>query len=416
MHLAIDLGATSGRMLVGTTRDFQEVFRFSYEIQKKQDRLYWPLDEILDTLVKGIRLAKSQFPISSVGVDSWAVDYVDLAIPGEMRCYRDPANASASEKLHERLGIDHLFLANGLQYLPFTTVYQLYRSWSESKGRRQEPLLLPDYINYFFTGVKFAEITNASTTGLVDPVTRTWNQELIEQLPFRLTLPGLIEPGTAVGYGRGEFSDLRFIAVASHDTASAFVGAELAADEVLISSGTWSLLGVELSAPNTSEQARVSGFSNELGHNQTTRFLKNLNGMWVLEQLRQKWGLSQSEVHELIEQAAEVPAQSVVDLNIPSLMSPGDLEALLEGLYGDSVTRVVLVRRVLDSLAHSYLEVISQLEQVLQLEYSTIKVVGGGSNNKTLLGILRAKTSKKITVGSTEATGLGNLMLQQQYS
>lgn len=412
MHLAIDLGASSGRFIIGNTSDSFEFLRFSYDFYEAEGRLYWPLEQLVSTIREGILKAKKQYPISTVGIDSWAVDYVDLLAPSTMRCYRDPENQQYSEKLNEVLGFDYIFSRNGLQYLPFTSIYQLYGRWLDSKVASIRPLLLPDYLNYLFTGEQFAEITNASTTGLVNPETRNWDEELISKLPFRLELPEIIEPGKVIGSGVGELEDLLFIAVASHDTASAFVGADLKQNEVLISMGTWSLIGAEIDKPNLSSVAREKGFTNELGYPKNVRFLKNSNGMWVAEQLRKVWKLSSVELHEMIRNTKTIAQQQAVEINHPELLGVMNPELVLARLYGEKVDRLTTLRRVIDSLAAGHISIVQQLEETLGASFDTLKLVGGGSNNEVLIDVLTELTDKNILVGSDESTALGNLKVQ----
>ncbi len=412
MHLAIDLGASSGRLIIGTEEDNTEFLRFNYDFYESENELYWPLDQIIETIRDGIVTAKQSYPISTVGIDSWAVDYVDLLAPSGMKCYRDPKNSQYSQKLDELLGFDYIFSRNGLQSLPFTSLYQFYGSWLDSKATAIRPLLFPDYLNFLFTGKQFAEITNASTTGLLNPATRSWDEELISKLPFNLELPELIEPGTVIGPGLGDLSDVQFIAVASHDTASAFVGADLKPSEALISMGTWSLIGAQIESPNLSTVARDNGFTNELGHPNNVRFLKNSNGMWVAEQLRKAWGISSSELHEMIRDTRSIAQQPAIDINHPELLGVGNPELVLNRLYADQTDRLTTLRRVIDSLAAGYISIVGQLEKTLETDFDTLKLVGGGTNNTVLIEALTELTDKDIVLGSAESTALGNIKVQ----
>lgn len=413
MHLAVDLGASSGRLILGNTEQNSEISRFTYDFYESDGHLFWPLEEIVQKVRNEILRAKKSHQISTVGIDSWAVDFVDLNSPSGMRCYRDPKNHEYSEELNSLLGFEYIFSRNGLQSLPFTSIYQMYGKALIQKTQSIKPLLFPDYLNYLFTGRQFAEISNASTTGLVNPNTRNWDTELIAKLPFKLELPELIEPGTMTGPGVGELSDLMFVSVASHDTASAFVGADLSANEALISIGTWSLIGAQIDRPNTSQSALSKGFTNELGHPKNVRFLKNSNGMWVVEQLRKAWGVSFEEIHQMISSTKTVPSQDVVDINHPKLLAVGNPEDVLNVLYGDSADRVITLRRVMDSLAANYLTTVDQLEKTLNQKFDTLKLVGGGVNNTALVDILSNMTDKNISIGNAETTALGNLKLQQ---
>lgn len=413
MHLAVDLGASSGRLILGNPEQSFEFSRFTYDFYESDGHLFWPLQEIVQKVRTEILKAKQNHSISTVGIDSWAVDFVDLNSTVGMRCYRDPKNHEYSEKLNSLLGFDYIFSRNGLQSLPFTSVYQMYGNSLIQKTESIKPLLFPDYLNYLFTGRQFAEISNASTTGLVNPNTRNWDTELIAKLPFQLDLPELIEPGTIIGPGIGELSEVMFVSVASHDTASAFVGAELSANEALISIGTWSLIGAQIETPNLSKSALDNGFTNELGYPNNVRFLKNSNGMWVVEQLKKAWDVSSEEMHQMIASTKFVPAQPIVDINHPDLLGVGNPEDVLNNLYGDKADRVIILRRVMDSLAASYISIVDQLEITLNQKFDTLKLVGGGSNNSALVEILSDITDKKITVGNSETTALGNLRIQQ---
>lgn len=453
---AVDLGATSGRVILGLVPDvshlaeeasieLSECARFpNGPVTGPDGRLHWDLPRLWEGVVAGLaeagrRAAARGLELSGIGVDTWAVDYGlfgqhDEHLLAPARCYRDPRYPAVAEEVREELGAQWLFQANGLQHLPFNTAYQLVaEAAAPAVGQADGLLLIPDVINLWLTGRRVAEVTNASTTGLLDPQTRRWSPSVLEALaalrpgltPLLGNLPPLVEPGHVLGplgpwvQGRTGLGPVPVIAVASHDTASAVVGAPLRAGSAYISSGTWSLVGVELDAPILSAAAREAGFTNELGADGTVRFLKNVAGLWVFDECRRQWereGTPQPLAELLAQTAAQPPSARVIDLNGPQFLPPGDMPARVreaaraEGLAADHPAQAA--RLVLDSLAHAYAAAIRQAGALTGSPIREVVVVGGGSQNRLLNHLTAAATGLPVVAGPVEAAALGNVLIQ----
>jgi rhamnulokinase len=435
---AIDLGATSGRVIVGGLVDgrlgLQHVARFPNAPVRLPDGLHWDVLALYSAAMRGLGQASRDDPeLIGAAIDSWAVDYGLLRgsrLLGNPYHYRDARNEGGVAAVHAVVGPEELYRRNGLQHLPFNTVFQLAASARAGELEQADRLLLvPDLLGFWATGRQVAERTNASTTGLLPVGGTDWDWELLPRLSLRRhLLPEVVEPGTDLGPVdpgmRAEFGidrRMRFSTVGSHDTASAVVGVPMTDDgAVYISCGTWSLVGAELHAPVTSEEARLAGFTNEGGVDGRTRFLKNVMGLWLLSESVRAWEKvgEQQELGALLKQAAEAPADvPTFDANHPSLLAPGDMPARIERLLVEQGSRVPasipeFVRGVLQSLANAYAEAVRDIERLTGRSATTVHLVGGGAQNALLCQLTADAVGVPVVAGPVEATAIGNLLVQ----
>ncbi|MDO9396346.1 MAG: rhamnulokinase family protein [Herbiconiux sp.] len=436
---AVDLGATSGRVMLGYVGHDEvrlvPVARFPNQPVRTVDGLHWNILELYRSVLAGLGSAVREEPdIRSIGIDSWAVDYALIAgdrMLGTPFHYRDERTARGVDRVHAVAGFEELYGVNGLQFLPFNTLYQLA---AEQEGgwldRADAMLLVPDLLAYWLTGSRRAERTNASTTGLLDARTGRWDTALAERLgiPPRL-LPTLAEPGTVVGTllpavaaELGAASALPVTAIGSHDTASA-VAAVPATEPgfAYISSGTWSLVGVELEHPVITEASLAANFTNEGGVDGRTRFLQNVSGLWLLSESVRHWERESGEtisLPALLSAAAAVSGPvPVFDAGDPGFIAPGDMPARIaewfasRGLAGPT-GRAEVVRSILESLAEAYAVSIRQAAELSGQPVSVVHVVGGGSQNALLCQLTADRTGLPVLAGPVEATALGNVLVR----
>lgn len=444
---AIDLGATSGRVMVGQTVDGKVeltlIHRFAngahplsdFEPGASAEALAWDIDQLWSEIRHGLKLAFARFPqIASIGVDSWAVDYALLKNEqrlGQVRHYRDPRNERAVHALEERFSRDQLYARHGLQYLPFNTIYQLQAELEDSRLAAADTLLLvPDYINWLLTGEARSEWTNVSTTGLLDQNTGSWNTQLVEYFHLHGKLPPLIQPGKSVGSLRPELAaelgasaQVQVVAVASHDTASAVAAAPLSGKRsAYVSCGTWGLVGVELVAPVLTEQARVSGFTNELGIDSTVRFLKNVTGTWLLSESIKFWNeqdpTDQLTLAEVLVEAETLPVpQILIDPQDERYLAPGDIpvrinQEVIAAGGADLKSKAQVVRVVIESLAESFAQQTFAAARFAGFEPDSIHMVGGGSQGELLCQRTADRAGVPVVAGPVECTALGNVLVQ----
>lgn len=433
-HVAVDLGAGSGRVIAGSVREdrieLEPVHRFANRPVVHEGVMRWNLDELYAQTLRGIARATRAMPDDavslSVGIDSWAVDYCLLDQAGDVldlpRHYRDPHILQSVARVHDRMSQTELYEATGTQFLPFNTVYQLDAD-RDALARARTLLLVPDAIACRLTGVIGAEVTNASTTGLFDVRGRRWSDEVIARQGIdRSLFAALHEPGTVVGptlspYG-GRTSTV--VRVASHDTASAVVAIPGAGDDwAFISSGTWSLVGVEIDRPIISDASRTGNFTNELGCDGTVRFLRNVAGMWLLQESLRSWNEAgvRWRLVDLLEAAEGRPSGATFDPDHPDLLARGDMPARIRRVCADSGHRppgdeIAVVRAILDSLALRHAEVLDELEAITGRSIRTVHIVGGGSRNSLLCQLTADRSGRTVVAGPVEATAMGNVLVQ----
>ncbi|MFD2415847.1 rhamnulokinase [Amycolatopsis pigmentata] len=433
---AVDLGATSGRVIAGSvgsgTLALDEVHRFPNGGVRAGDTLYWDVLGLYRETLAGVRAACAGGPVSGIGIDSWAVDYglLDRAgrLLGNPVHYRDFRTDGVAARVSESVSARELYQVTGVQQLPFNTLYQLL-SEVDRLAAAETMLLMPDLLGYWLTGNVGAEQTNASTTQLYDVRARTWATSLAERagIPPRL-LPPLRDPGERVGTLRPGIAaehglpELPVVAVASHDTASAVVAvpAEPGTRFAYISSGTWSLVGLELPEPELSEDARAANFTNEGGVDGTIRFLRNVMGLWVLSETLRTWSARGEavELDQVLAEAAEAPAlAAVVDIDAPEFLAPGDMPARIARVCRDTGqptprTRGETVRCIVDSLALAYRRTVRCAARLTGSPVDVVHIVGGGVRNRLLCQLTADACEVPVIAGPVEAAALGNLLVQ----
>jgi rhamnulokinase len=433
--LAVDLGATSGRVAIGRVHSdsisLDVVHRFLHEVLPQEDgSLLWDWDLVLAEVLKGLREAvKSSDPIS-LAVDSWAVDYGFISPTQQylppVHAYRDPRNEIAYQELSKKIGRERIYSTTGIQFLPFNTIYQLYaaRNLPEYK-KAAKFLMLPDLINFLFTQKLSTEVTNASSTQALNTRTREWDRELIELAGVRDDLfTELHEPGTLIGVVRGfdVLDGINVVATASHDTAAAIAGVPFGnrLTEAYISSGTWSLVGVELDAPVLTPEAFAANVTNELGADGTVRALKNVTGMWLLEECRRSWHIEgrDYEMPELLKLASSANSfATLIDPNDPLFAPPGGMP---ERIHAYCVERGLTPPEsdgeyaicILNSLAHAYKKTIDEISVVTGRTINLIHILGGGSQNDLLNQLTADICGVTVKTGPVEATLFGNIAVQ----
>ncbi|MET9920862.1 FGGY-family carbohydrate kinase [Streptomyces sp. NPDC006435] len=435
---AVDLGATSGRVITGRVGPGElvpsEAHRFPNTPVRLPDGLRWDVLALYQGMLDGLRAAARTGPVASVGIDTWAVDYglldADGVLLGPPFHYRDDRNAEAARRVLAECDGRELYAVGGLQQLPFNTVFQLaaHRTSAQWEAARTV-LLIPDLLTHWLTGSVGAEITNASTTGLFDASAGTWSDALIGRLGLdRSWFPPLREPGDPAGTllpHVAEYTGLPagtpVTTVASHDTASA-VAAVPATEPgfAYLSCGTWSLAGLELTAPVLTEESRAANFTNERGVDGTIRYLRNVMGLWLLEECRRTWdrqGVSPGLDRLLAEAARARPFAAVIDPDDEAFLAPGDMPARIDAHLARTGQAPPdgpggYVRCVLESLALAHRRALRLAAALAGREPVRIHLVGGGSRNALLCQWTSDATGLPVTAGPAEATALGNILLQ----
>ncbi len=436
---AVDLGASSGRVMVGrvgpSTLELEEAYRFPNDPVPLPDGLHWDVlrlhHEIMEGLRRAVRLAPS---IGSVGVDGWGVDYGLLDAGGRLLGnpyhYRDPRTARGVDKVHGIVPQARLYGRTGTQFMPINTVYQLAAAQGTAELQEAARLLLvPDLIGYWLAGGEHAEATNVSTTGLFDPVAGSWALDLVQELSLpAAVLPPLVHAGDSLGPIRPQVvadtglpQGAVLTAVGSHDTASAVVGVPAENERfAYISCGTWSLVGVELERPRLDEESRQANFTNELGVDGRIRYLRNVLGLWPLQESMRWWERrgERLDLAELLAAAAAEPrGGSVVDVDDPRFLPPGDMPERIAAYCRDTdqpvpASRPTLVRCILDSLAVAFARAIDDARRLTRLDIEAIHIVGGGCRNELLCQLTADACGLPVVAGPVEATALGNVLVQ----
>ncbi|MFE6968896.1 rhamnulokinase family protein [Isoptericola sp. NPDC057653] len=440
---AVDLGATSGRVILGRFDPaagpgglrLQHVARFPNDPVRTPDGLHWNLLELYRQVLDGLAAAEREAPgeVLGVGIDSWAVDYGLLRagrLLGAPYHYRDGRTAAGVERVHPRVDAAALYARNGLQHLPFNTVFQLATE-GPLLDLADRVLLVPDLLAYWLTGAEAAERTNASTTGLLDPRTGEWDTGLADLVGIPAgILPPLVDPGAPLGVLRPDVAQhvgraLEVTAVGSHDTASAVVAVPATErDAAYVSCGTWGLVGLELDAPVLTEDARVAGFTNEGGVDGRTRFLHNVMGLWLLSESIRTWerestdAQRSSTLQELLAEAARVTGPvTVFDVDDPRFLPPGDVPGRIADWcreHGRPVpaTRGEYVRSIVESLAQAFADAVATAARLAGRPVAAIHVVGGGAQNTLLCQATADRSGLPVVAGPVEATAIGNLLVQ----
>lgn len=429
-YLAVDLGASSGRHIVGYEKDgeivLDEVYRFPNGMKEQGGNLVWDTDEIFSHVKNGIKCALKKYKtIESMSIDTWGVDYMLLNGDTPIKpcyAYRDDRTIKSSEEVHKIVPFEELYARTGIQYQAFNTVYQLYDD--KMNGRLENAtdfLMIPEYLEYLLTGVKVKEYTDASTGALLNLKTREFDLELTEKLglPSKL-FKKLSAPGTVVGEFNPEIAkelggNIKVVACASHDTASAYEAVDCPLGSVVLSSGTWSLIGVKIPEADSSAKSMQSNFSNE-GGNGYYRYLKNIMGMWLVNNAKKEQGLSFDEIFAKV---AKSNYTEIFDVNDQSLVAPENMSKAITELLKNSgkpepKNAGDLFNSVFHSLAFSYGEAVKNIEANLGMTVDAIYVIGGGAKNNYLNALTEKYTNKKVVAMPIEATALGNIKIQMR--
>lgn len=414
---AVDLGASGGRVIAGVVEGtgvhLEAVHRFPNGATRRDGHLRWDLGR----LEAEVRTGLVRVPdATSIGIDTWGVDYGlldgDGALLADPVSHRDDRTAVVIATVHERVAPAELYGVTGVQFLPFNTIYQLA---AEQGGplwdRAAHVALLPDLLAHRLTGALATEVTNASTTGLLDARTRDWSADLLDRLGIP---PGLLPAVQAPGAVRGRTADgVPVVTVGSHDTASAVVAVPATTERfAYVSSGTWSLVGLELDAPVLTEDARQANFTNEAGVDGRVRFLRNVGGLWLLQECLRTWG--RRDLDALLAEAGALPAGGPrIDVDDPAFIAPDAMpDRILAATGREHLAPAEIVRGIVDSLAEGYAATLRDAIRLTGREVDVVHVVGGGSQNELLCRCTAAATGLPVLAGPVEATALGNVVVQ----
>ena len=432
IRLAIDIGASSGRHIAAWQEQgewkMQEIYRFPNLPREQDGHLVWDLEMLCREVVKGLAACREKGIIpDSLGIDTWAVDYVLLdkedrpILP--MYCYRDSRGAESAEQVHEILPFSRLYAKTGIQFQPFNTLYQLY--WDKKQGRldsAEDFLMLPEYLSFYLSGEKCHEYTNATSTGMLNAVEKCWDKEILQALglPEKLFAAQPKQPPVILGKLKPEIAarvgfSCDVTLPATHDTASAI--AALPQKGAYISSGTWSLLGAELAAPVTAPEARAANFTNEGGVG-TIRFLKNIMGLWLAQCLKRELSdqYSFAQLADMARQEADFDYR--LDVNGAKYLAPksvmGEISAECAARgWPVPQTPGQFAHAIYQSLAHAYAGALDELERITGESFATLCIVGGGANNGYLNELTEKAIGRPVITGSPEATALGNIVMQE---
>lgn len=426
-YLAIDIGASSGRHILSHFENgrivLEEIYRFDNGIRKEDGVLVWDAAHLLQEVKAGVAKCKELGKLpKTLAIDTWGVDYVLLDETGRelfpVIAYRDSRTAAVQEEVASLISPEELYRRTGIQRQNFNTIYQLYCDKKSGKlAKAAHFLMMPEYLSYKLTGVMKNEYTNASTTGLLNAREKTWDTGLLSLLglPQRLFLP-LSLPGTEVGPladdVRNEIGfDLTVLLAPSHDTASAVAACPLTEDSVYLSSGTWSLIGTETRRPILNDRARRANFTNEGGVEYRFRFLENIMGMWLFQNIRKN--LEKKYTYdEMMELAMQSAYDKTFDCNDPSLTAPDNMIEAIRTLLGEPLEIGDVLSSVYHSLAKSYKHAVDEIEALSEKAISRILIVGGGSKDRYLNALTARVTGKTVCTGLSEATALGNILSQ----
>lgn len=437
-YLAVDIGASSGRHMLAGMKDgkmqLEEVYRFPNGMDNKNGTLCWDVDRLITEIKNGLKKCKEigKIPVS-MGIDTWGVDYVlldkDDHILGDTVGYRDSRTEGMDEKVYEVIPQDDLYARTGIQKQIFNTIYQLMavkESHPEYLEQAETILMIPDYFNFLLTGVKMNEYTEATTGQLISPKTNDWDYELIDMLGYnsRMFRP-VSMPGTVVGDFTEEVQkevgfNSTVVLPATHDTGSAVLAVPTNDDDaVYISSGTWSLMGIERKEADCSMESMKANFTNEGGYDHRFRYLKNIMGLWMIQSVKKEFTEDLSFA-EICEMASKETIPSIVDCNDDCFLAPKSMIEAVQKFCRDTdqpVPETVgeISSVIYNSLAKCYGDTVEEIEAITGKKYSTIYVVGGGSNAGYLNELTAKYTGRKVSAGPSEATAIGNIIVQMLH-
>lgn len=429
-YLAFDLGASSSRAILGVLTDgrmsMTTLHRFITPLITTDEGLYWDVEALWGELQTGLEKAIADAPgLKSLSVDSWGVDYVQLDVDGNLIalpfCYRDQRTAGVKTQVFEVVPAEEIYQRTGIQFLPFNTLYQVVADQTQqTDASTAMHLSIADYFNYRFSGTAVWEASMASTTQLKDVRGNVWEASLFKSLEIeQAAWPGIVPSGTVLGHA-SEMPAIQVVATCSHDTGCAVAAAPAADNDVnwaYISCGTWSLLGTERTSALVTDEARSAGFTHETGIDNTYRFLKNIVGLWVLQECVRAWG-SEVDWDELTAAAAGVSSpRFTIDLADDRFIAKGNMIARLTAYCIENgqllpADRASVVRLLLESLAANFARYLKLLEDVTGEGVDVIHLLGGGSQNQLLCQLTADATQRPVVAGPVEATALGNLLIQ----
>ncbi len=443
--LAFDFGAESGRALLGIIEDnklnLKEIHRFPNGPVKTLGHIHWDVLRLFSEVKQGLKLAVSQTDgkIEGIGVDTWGVDFGLLGEDGELLGnpyhYRDSRTNGIMEELFKVVPKREVFENTGIQFMQFNTVYQLYSMIKKNSSALKcasTMLMMADLFNYWLTGEKVCEFSNATTTQFYNPHTKDWAYDMLNKLSIPTSiLPKIINPGTVIGPLHHDLADelgissnIPVIAPATHDTGSAVAAVPATgSNHIYLSSGTWSLMGVELDEPLINDKSYELNYTNEGGVGNKFRFLKNIMGLWIVQECRRTWqaageDISYADLTQMAEQSEGFV--SIIDPDAPVFLPPGDMPQRIRDFCRETGQPVPeskgeIVRCVLDSLALRYRKTIEGLEELLGKKLGPLHIVGGGTQNKLLCQLTADATEKTSIAGPIEATAIGNVLVLKQW-
>lgn len=435
-YLAVDIGASSGRHILGHTENgkiiLEEIYRFENKLINKKGHLCWDFEHLFREIVNGMRECKKvgKVPVT-MGIDTWGVDFVLLdendELLGDTVAYRDSRTNGVDLELYKVISEDELYERTGIQKAIFNSIYQLYAiklSNPEYIEKAKTFLMVPEYFNFLLTGVKKNEYTNATTGQLVNAKTKDWDDEIIKRLGLnremfgKLNLPKT-EVGTLTDAIKQEVGyDLTVILPATHDTGSAVMAVPSEDDDfIFLSSGTWSLMGIERSEADCSKESKKYNFTNEGGYDYRFRFLKNIMGLWMLQSVRREQEVKYSFPQLISMAQGAKDFKSVVDVNDQSFLAPVNMADAIKEYCKKTKQEVPkelseVLAVIYNSLAKSYADTVKEIEEVTGKTYSKLHIVGGGCQDQYLNTLTKQYTNKRVFAGPVEGTALGNIMSQ----
>lgn len=434
-YLAVDIGASSGRLILGH-RDagrmiLEEVHRFGNGMEMRNGHLTWDVEQLFAEIITGMKKCAELGKIpESIGVDTWAVDFVLLDAQdqclGDAVGYRDHRTQGMDQKVYEVIGEEELYLCTGIQKQPFNTIYQLMAVKEQTPEQMEQAetlLMIPDYLHFLLSGQKVTEYTNASTTQLLDPQTKDWDWDLIDRLGYKRELfQKICLPGTKIGSLTPEIAaevgfTCEVVVPATHDTGAAVMAVPAADDQVLyISSGTWSLMGTEVKEAICTAESQQFNFTNEGGYDYRFRYLKNIMGMWMINSARKELAPDMS-FSDICESAAKQSIPSIVDANSDRFLAPENMSKEVQAACAESGQQVPegileTAAVIYNSLAECYAQTAREVEQMTGVSYDCIHIIGGGANADYLNRLTAKACQKKIYAGPIEATAIGNISAQ----
>jgi rhamnulokinase len=436
-YLAIDIGASSGRHILAHLKDgeilFEEIYRFDNRVMNKNDSLLWDIDYLLENIICGLKKCKKigKIPIG-VGIDTFGVDYVLLNkednIIGDIYSYRDKRTIEAKRKFSKVLNSHEQYELTGIQPQVYNTLYQLYSDKLNQRLKNVSTiLLLPSFLNYYLTGIKRNEYTISTTTGIIDITTKDWNEQILKHLDIaRTQLPKIIMPGQVLGNFTEAIQkqvgfNTNVYVIPSHDTASAVTGSLADKDTIFLSSGTWSLMGILMDKPLNTKETLALGFTNEGNYNGQYRFLKNIMGLWIIQEVRHEIGdiYTFSELVDLARENSNY--EHTFNVNDELLLAPQSMISAIKAVLNKENKQLPssfgeLCYCIFNSLAKEYQKTVNEIEKITKKQYQYLNIFGGGCKNRLLNKLTEKYTGKKVITGPVEATALGNIVIQMLAS